>query len=89
MTSHSARLRASFLLAACGPDAELVASGKAHSCRLQQATKKLAENPEDASLAATVKDATELLQAVIDTVDESKRSELGKAIATEVAKGCE
>lgn len=40
------------------------------------------------SLAACGPDA-ELLQAVIDTVDESKRSELGKAIATEVAKGCE
>ena len=76
-------------LAACGPDAELVASGKAHSCRLQEATKQLAENPEDAALAADVKEATELLQAVIDTVDESKRSELGKAIAAEVAQGCD
>jgi hypothetical protein len=76
-------------LAACGPDGDLVSSGAAHSCRLQQATKKLAENPEDATLAAEVKEATELLQAVIDTADEGKRSELGKAIAAEVAKGCD
>ena len=76
-------------LAACGPDSELVASGKAHSCRLQLSTKQLAQTPEDAALAADVREATELLQAVIDTVDEGKRSELGKAIAAEVAKGCD
>lgn len=76
-------------LAACGPDGDLVASGAAHSCRLQSATKKLAENPEDAALAAEVKEATELLQAVIDTAEEGKRSELGKAIAAKVAKGCD
>ena len=76
-------------LAACGPDADLVASGKAHSCRLQQATRALAKNPEDATLAAEVKDATDMLQTVIDTADEGKRAELGKAIAAEVANGCD
>lgn len=75
-------------LGACGPDGELVASGAAHGCRLEVATNKLAENPEDAALAAEVKEATELLQAVIDSADEGERSKLGKAIAAKVAKGC-
>lgn len=76
------------VLAACGPDGELVASGAAHSCRLQSATKKLVENPDDPALVAEVKDATALLQAVIDSADEGKRSALGKAIAAKVSEGC-
>jgi len=75
-------------LAACGPDPDLVASGKAHSCRVQKATKQLAERPDDDALAAEVREATELLQTVIDTADQGDRAELGKAIAAEVAKGC-
>ena len=75
-------------LVGCGPDADLVASGKAHSCRLQNATRALAEAPSDEALAADVKEATELLQAVIDSADEGERAELGKSIAAAVAQGC-
>jgi predicted lipid-binding transport protein (Tim44 family) len=77
-----------FSLLGCGPDADLVASGKAHSCRLQNATRELADKPGDAALAADVKEATELLQTVIDSADEGERAALGKAIAAAVADGC-
>ncbi len=76
-------------LAACGPDADLIASGKAHSCRLQKATAGLARTPHDEALSAEVREATKLLQAVIETADEGKRAQLGKAIADAVSEGCE
>jgi hypothetical protein len=55
---------------------------------LQNATRELADKPGDAALAADVKEATELLQTVIDSADEGERAALGKAIAAAVADGC-
>lgn len=76
-------------LAACGPDAELVASGKAHSCRLQKATRQLVKTPTNDALITEVRESTVFLQSVIDSAGDGNRAELGKAIAGAVAKGCD
>jgi hypothetical protein len=77
------------LLAACGPDAELVKSGKIHTCNMQKANEGLKEKPDDADLAAQAKEASELLDTVIETAPEGQREALKAAIAQAVAKGCD
>ena len=76
------------LLGACGPDSELVASGKAHACNLKKAAAELEKGPENADLQKKVKEHADLLKAVIDTADEGKRADLEAAIKAAVEKGC-
>ena len=76
------------LLAACGPDAELVASGKIHSCTMASLQQQLQANPEDQGLQTQLREASELLQAVIESADEGDRADLQAAIHEAVAAGC-
>lgn len=73
----------------CGPDSELVASGKNHKCKLQELSKKLAAEPGNAKLQEEIKSVSGDLQAVIETADEGKRADLQAAIDKAFAEGCD
>ncbi len=77
------------LLVGCGPDSELVASGKAHKCKLQELSKKLGEDPTNAEVAKEIKSVTGYLTTVIETADEGKRADLQAAIDKAFAEGCD
>lgn len=72
----------------CGPDAELVASGKAHECAMQAARAQLEANPNDTAAQEALRERSELLQAVIGTAGEGERADLEAAIHAAAAEGC-
>lgn len=78
-----------FMFAGCGPDAELVASGKAHKCKLLELAKKVQAEPTNTEVQAQIKTTTEDYMAVVETAEEGKRADLEAAINEAVAKGCE
>jgi len=78
-----------FALTACGPDSELVASGKIHVCGMQALEAQLEANPGDADLLSQLADKAGMLEAVIDTADEGDRADLSAAIQAAVAEGCD
>jgi hypothetical protein len=77
------------LLMGCGPDSELVASGKAHKCKLQELSKKLKDDPANAEVAAEIKTVSGYLTAVIESAEEGKRADLTAAIDKAFAEGCD
>lgn len=77
------------LASGCGPDAELVASGKAHACAMQALEAQLEASPGDADLLAQLEDKSGLLQAVIETADPGDQADLQAAIQQAVAEGCD
>jgi len=77
------------LVVGCGPDSDLVASGKNHKCKLEALSKKLKADPTDAKVQAELKTTSEYLQAVIETADEGKRAALQGAIDKAFAEGCD
>ncbi len=89
MKALGAVLAACVLLAVgCGPDSELVASGKIHKCKLADLATKLQAEPGNVKIQAEIKTVSDDLQAVINTADEGKRAELEQAINEAFAKGC-
>jgi hypothetical protein len=76
------------LLGACGPDSELVASGKAHSCQIRAAQARLQANPQDVAAQNELRERAALLRTVIDTADPGDRAALEAAIQTAVSEGC-
>ena len=81
-------LFALLMLAACGPDRELVASGKAHRCEIQALQARLQANPQDQAAQAQLTERRELLQAVVETADQGDRAALEAAIQRAVDEGC-
>ena len=76
------------LVVGCGPDPDLVASGKIHSCKLAEATVQLQADPTNAALQKEVNDRASFLQTVVETADEGSRAALQEAITAAVAEGC-
>lgn len=74
---------------ACGPDAELVASGKIHTCNLKKAVDALAADPENAELKSKMESHKGLLDAVVGTADEGGRAALKAAIDEAAKAGCD
>ena len=71
---------------ACGGvDSELVASGKVHSCAIQELERNLAADPENAELQNELEDRRALLETVISTGESP--ADLASAIA-EAAQNC-
>ena len=71
---------------ACGGvDSELVASGKVHSCAIQELERNLAGDPENAELQRELEDRRALLETVISTGESP--ADLASAIA-EAARNC-
>jgi hypothetical protein len=77
------------LLVGCGPDQELVASGKAHKCKLQELSKKLKDDPTNTKVAEEIATTSRYLTTVIETADEGKRADLSAAIDKAFAEGCD
>ena len=76
-------------LVACGPDADLVRSGKAHQCTLSKLKAQLAEKPQDPKIQEEIKSTTGLYETVIQSAGEGKKEALEKAIAAAVKDdGC-
>ena len=75
-------------LSACGPDAELVASGKAHVCALQELQARAQANPGDPGLAGQMAQRADFLEAVINSAPEGSRSALQEAINAAAVEGC-
>ena len=76
------------LLGACGPDSELVASGRIHSCHMKALQTRIQANPQDTAATAELLDRAALLKAVVETAAPGKRAQLEVAIQKAVAKGC-
>ncbi len=75
-------------LSACGPDKELVKSGKDHTCALEELAKKLKADPGNQKLHEEIRERSVDLKVVIGSAGEGKQAALKEAIANEVAKGC-
>lgn len=73
----------------CGPDSELVASGKNHKCKLQALAGKLEAEPGNAEIQEEIKMVADDLRAVIETADDEKRPALQDAIDKAYAAGCD
>ena len=78
-----------FMLCACGPDSDLVASGKIHSCDMIALQAQLQANPTDTGLQAQLREKGELLNMVIQSSGEGDRAALHEAIQAAVAEGCD
>ncbi|GEM_PF-1952855 len=77
-----------FISTGCGPDSELVASGKNHKCKAAELTKKLEADPNNAALKKELLETAEFLKSVIDSAPQGDRAKLAEAIDKAFAEGC-
>lgn len=80
---------ASLSLVGCGPDSDLVASGKNHACTLAALTVQLEAEPKNEELQAQVQESAAFLQSVVESAGEGDRADLEAAIRDAVAEGCD
>lgn len=76
------------LLISCGPDSELVASGKSHSCKIRELSKQLEADPGNPEIMEEIARYSRYLKIVIESAGEGGQAELEEAII-EASKNCD
>ena len=72
----------------CGPDSELVASGKVHSCKLKELAEKMKTDPDNAELQEEFIQTGKFLQTVVESAGEGNEEAMREAINA-AAENCD